>query len=328
MKTGIAIFRTAPTTFEDPEAYRPHISKLPLNSLVVETSQKIPLTWSWNLLQMGTDYRMERVAMLTLHSNDVIKDIMDMTIQYLQTLQPDRVFLRTFGEFDIAGPLIEVIGDLLHHMYNLSFISSIGEMMREKSITRTIFSTVKNRLSYVPIISQVKLITVETVLLMKHVNHDKPFTAFVVPVEHSNTQVVQWIKNVLIPGGVEEVIYPSLRFSDPILFQFTEEVMAKKSSPKKVVKVTPLAQPAYYGPTAPVQDGFPKMGVVQKVLSKRSTTSLNSTIIGEPLKPGDKVLFTRIIRLHEQLIFAQAKEGYFVVIHQNNEDYVTFPKEV
>jgi hypothetical protein len=306
MRYGIAIAENDPGILIKDFIVEANLAKLPLSILAFELQE-------YN--EVAENLGLEKIRLVTLRP----KDELSSTIRKLHTILksgiPDRIYFHLSGSSLSPGPIMEVLTAALEKVDRIGFISPIGEIYKDKSVTREIISLNTRRIEYVPIFTYFP--SIPTPLLnMIAKNNGRPITMMVLPLKTRGEKILKWIDETLTPNGVEEVIYPSLFYAKPELFREEIDMVTKKRKPTTKRKPKEILLPPEGEPTAvKVEVLFP--------LAKRSTPSLNAMVLGS-CEIGEQFDLVSIVKVSDTLVFGETKEKFYICLTSNKVDYIRY----
>ena len=307
MRTGIAIFNTDPEYDEPEPIIEAILRRVPLDFLMFEVP---PLDTKPhpNFPLIAEHLGIEKIGVITLDTSEVVIPFPSLGIRE-QGIK--RVCIRTPRELQISSAIIDFIEDLLQYEIRVCVLFPIGNLAKDKGIVQSIYRTFEGKVEYSPSLFYGSRMTYEIIHSVYVMNKSRNCLGLVHNLSDEMDGFIQWVKTVVVPAGVTEVCYPALKFARQAFFSKEENMVSKSNTPKKATsrKIVAVAKKM--------------IGTTNVPLAMRSTTSLNSTII-DILPEGTKVEFVRKIEISENLVFGQAKEGYYLVLFANKVDYVTF----
>jgi hypothetical protein len=259
----------------------------------------------------------EKIRIISLTPTTTIFEITNSLHDIIAIEKPSRIYFRFFGEGLDLGPVLEVLSATTHSIDRVGFISPIGEIYRDGSVTRKIMlSAGTRRFEYIPIVNYTKKHIIESI----HAIHDfnnRDFMAFVLPMTAMDNTLGSFILNTLVQNGATEICFPSLSYASRVNL-FTEEnnMATRKRKPTTKRKPTEILMPPEGEKvTSRVRCLFP--------VAKRSTASLNAMVLGS-CEIGEEFDIVKIVKINDRLSFAEVMQGFYICMHSNGIEYTEY----
>jgi hypothetical protein len=296
---------TIGTHDEIPENLEDLLNSLPLRNLGIELPEHAELAHKLDL---------EQVYMFTLSATDQLAEIVEKIHKYSEQYHPDRIYFRLFGRSLNPAMLMELFAAVLRDAPKIGFMTPIREINKAGSVTRAILNMPTRTVEYIPMISYSNDSIIPLLEIVKKHNGG-PITAKVIPLFREGAFISEWIKEILIPNGVDEIFYPSLIYAKPQFFTEELEMVTKRKSTTKR-KPKEILVPVPGEPTnAKVEVLYP--------IAKRSTPSLNAMVVGT-CDIGEQFELVNIVKVSDKLIFGETKEKFYICTFANGIEYVKY----